>query len=271
MKRFIVLFFALSLTSLITAQVTILEENFDANALPANWNIVDNDNHTPAADVSEYTEAWIIKEDPLNAGNNVVSSTSYFDPVDRADRWLITPQFTLGSSGNYISWKGLSADPSFPDSYKVVISTTTNDISAFKDTLLVVNDESPEWTSHLKNLEQYANQSIYLAFVNTTFDGFKLFLDSVNIREQDPLAVKEEEKIALELFPNPVQNILTVKTQKNAIAVSLYSPLGRCIASKEECNQNKIELNLSKMPKGVYTVEIQLNNGALLRRKVVKR
>jgi len=266
-----VLFSALSLSSLITAQVTILEENFDANALPANWKIVDNDNHTPAADVNEYTAAWIIKEDPLNAGNNVASSTSYFDPVDRADRWLITPQFTLGNSGNYISWKGLSADPSFPDAYKVVISTTTNNISAFEDTLMIVNDESPEWTSHLKNLEQYANQSIYLAFVNTTFDGFKLFLDSVNIREQDPLGVKEEEKLALELFPNPVQNKLTLKTEKNVTAISLYSPLGRRVASKDECNHNKIELNLSGMPKGVYTVEIQINHRAIERRKVVKR
>ncbi|MGM0478825.1 MAG: choice-of-anchor J domain-containing protein [Bacteroidota bacterium] len=271
MKNYILILFASCFTSLIAAQVTILEENFDANGIPSSWKIVDNDNHTPAEDVSEYTAAWIIKGDPMNAGNNVASSTSYFDPVDRADRWLITPQFTLGSSGNYISWKGLSADPSFPDSYKVMISTTTNDISAFEDTLFIVNNESPEWTTHLRNLEQYANQSIYLAFVNTTFDGFKLYLDSVNIREQDPLSTPGEEDLALSLYPNPVQDELTVETEKDMRDVVIYSALGRRVANKNEINQRTVTIELRKLPKGVYNVEIQLMNGSVVRRKVVKR
>src|SRR5690554_3243803 len=115
---------AVIISSTLIGQVSILEENFDLSALPANFTIIDNDGNTVSNDVQEYTSAWILKEDPTDATNGTVSSTSYFSPVDRADRWLITPQLTLGASGNFISWSGLSHDASFPDSYKVMISKT---------------------------------------------------------------------------------------------------------------------------------------------------
>src|SRR5690554_6672411 len=136
------------LCSSLWGQVTLLEENFDDAAFPNGWTVIDNDGHTVDEDVQEYNNAWILKEDPKDATNGTVSSTSYFDPVDRADRWLITPQMTLGNSGNYISWKGLSHDPSFPDSYKVMISKTGNNLNDFTDTLTVISYEEPVWTNH---------------------------------------------------------------------------------------------------------------------------
>lgn len=269
--RIVVFFlFFLCLTA-VSSQVTLLEENFDAQGLPAGWERIVNDNNTPAADVSEYTEAWIYKEDPINAGNGTFSSTSYFDPVDRADRWLITPSITLGNWGNYISWKGLSADPSFPDSYKVVVSTTTSDISAFTDTLLIVSNETAEWASHEESLDAYANQTIHIAFVNTTFDGFKLYLDSVDVREQDPLNIIEEKNISLNLFPNPVEDKITLQAEKMITAVSVFSTLGKRVANIADNSQNSLQLDLSALPQGVYHVQIRLVNGVIVRKKVVKK
>ncbi|MEX1190346.1 MAG: choice-of-anchor J domain-containing protein [Brumimicrobium sp.] len=252
------------------AQVDILVENFDNSGLPSGWTRVDNDNNTPAEDVNEYTKAWIYKEDPINAGNGTFSSTSYFDPIDRADRWLITPQVTLGSSGNYISWKGLSHDASFPDSYKVMISTTSNDISDFTDTLVVISNELPEWTDRLMDLEEYADETIYLAFVNTTFDGFKLYLDSVYVREQDPLSIEEYEAKSndTKVFPNPTTDKLNISGD-HISEIEIHSVTGNVIYKSEENFTNNI--SMAKYPEGVYFVSIVLDDGRIERHKIVKQ
>jgi hypothetical protein len=259
------------LLSNVNAQVTILEENFDTATLPSGWGRIDNDNNTPASDVSEYTAAWIYKEDPLNAGNGTFSSTSYFDPIDRADRWLITPSMTLGASGNFISWKGLSGDPSFPDSYKLMVSTTTSDISAFTDTLAIVLNESAEWTEYEQNLEEYANETIYIAFVNTTFDGFKLYLDSVYVREQDPLAVDLEEKMSLSFFPNPVLDEMNIQSDQGISVITLYTSLGQKAKTVKVANKKSVSISLSELPAGVYQIHARLTTGEIKRNNIVKK
>lgn len=268
MRIFTFLVSILSVTTVV-GQVTLLEENFDTQGLPAGWERVDNDGNTPASQVSEYTEAWIYKEDPINTGNGTFSSTSYFDPVDRADRWLITPSITLGASGNFISWKGLSGDPSFPDSYKVMISTTTNDISAFTDTLLVVSNEEPTWNMHEEALEDYASETIYIAFVNTTFDGFKLYLDSVYVREQDPLNISEE-KYEIAVYPNPVITEVNIASDAPVSEITLYSTIGKCVHRELFNTQKSLTIQLTQLPKGIYHIQIRRVTGEIIRRKIVK-
>lgn len=261
------IFFVLTLTG----QVTLLQENFDAPGLPLGWERVDNDGNTPATEVSEYTEAWIYKEDPLNSGNGTFSSTSYFDPIDRADRWLISPSITLGSSGNFISWKGLSGDPSFPDSYKVVISTTNSDIASFTDTLALVSQETPEWFEYTESLEEYAGQTIHVAFVNTTFDGFKLYLDSIHVREQDPLNISSEEKIIVNLFPNPASEKLFVKSDQVISSISVISSLGKEIEIVKENKTQQVDLDLNELAQGMYQIKVTLASGEIIMKKLIKK
>ncbi len=257
--------------SALSGQVTLLQENFDTPGLPAGWERIDNDGNTPANDVSEYTDAWIYKEDPLNAGNGTFSSTSFFDPIDRADRWLISPSITLGASGNFISWKGLSSDASFPDSYKVVISTTTSDIVDFTDTLVLIGAESPDWTEYTLDLEEYASETVFIAFVNTTFDGFKLYLDSIHVREQDPLNVTELDNVTISLYPNPATNAVKVQANQTVTALSLFSALGQRVHLIENNATNLIELELSNLPQGIYYVHLKLISGEIIRKKLIKR
>jgi hypothetical protein len=250
------------------SQVSILEENFDAQSLPAGWTIIDNDGNTPAESVSEYTEAWIYKEDPIVAGNGTFSSTSYFDPIDRADRWLITPAITLGSSGNFISWQSLSGDASFPDSYKVLISITDNVIASFTDTLALVTNSLPEWSEYQENLDDYAGQTIHIAFINNTFDGFKLYLDSIYVREQDPLAVSNEEMETVHLYPIPARQQLTVSASSPIAGVSINSSLGKTVLELKAQNGVELKMNVSSLPAGVYFVRIQLHSGQVISRRI---
>lgn len=269
MKYFIIGIF-LSSVSMIFGQTTILLDNFDLGSNLDQWTLIDNDGNTVASSVEEYTEAWILKEDPADELNGVVSSTSYFSPVDRADRWLITPLLTLGDESNYISWIGKSHDPSFPDSYKVMISTTGNALEDFTDTLTVVSNEYPEWTTHELSLDMYAGQPIYIAFVNTTFDGFKLYLDDVFVRSNDPLAVPQEE-IKVALYPNPVVDYLNVVTENNVIqSIRLYDLKGQLIKEKEMTSQEAaVSINLEDLTSGLYFIKVRTNKGSFAQ-KIVK-
>jgi hypothetical protein len=245
-------------------QVPLVYETFDGG-IPVDWTIVDNDGNTPHPDVSEYTDAWIVVQDPDDAANSVVSSTSYFQPVDRADRWLITTSFELGASGNFISWYGKSHDASFPDSYKVLISNSGNDISDFTDTVVLVQNESPDWTYHEIQLEDYANQEVHIAFVITSFNGFKLYLDTVNIRKEDPLSIHDfSEKLTLTLYPNPVRNILKLKGA-DADEIRIFSSHGSLVATA--IHQN--EVDVARLPEGIYFVEVAFGS-MVVRKKVVK-
>lgn len=262
--------FILLLSSTLFGQDTILEENFDNSVLPVQWKTVDNDGYTVDNSVQEYTEAWIYKEDPKNSGNGTASSTSYFSPVDRADRWLITPQMTIGGSGNYISWKGMSYDPSFPDSYKIMVSTTGDNLEDFTDTLTIVNNQTPYWAKYTEPLDEYANDDIYIAFVNTTYNGFKLFLDSIYVRTQDPLSLSKEE-INVAVYPNPIVDHLVVSTGNTPIKnMVIHDAMGKMVLS-ESYNEEATERKLStkKLQSGFYFLSITTTQGTVSK-KIVK-
>jgi len=165
----------------------------------------------------------------------------------------------------------LSGDASFPDSYKVVISTTTNDIVDFTDTLVLIGAESPDWTEYTLDLEDYANESVFIAFVNTTFDGFKLYLDSIDVREQDPLNITELEDVSISLYPNPATNKVKVEADQIVSELSLFSAIGQRVELIENNSTKRIELELSGLPQGVYYVHLKLITGEMIRKKLIKR
>ncbi|RFC53790.1 T9SS-dependent choice-of-anchor J family protein [Brumimicrobium aurantiacum] len=258
--KYILTSFALVFGLSVIGQVTILEENFDAPTLPSTFTLIDNDGNTVANDVQEYTEAWIPKEDPMDSSNGTASSTSYFSPVDRADRWLITSQMTLGASGNFVSWNTMSHDPSFPDSYKVMVSTTGNSLSDFTDTLTVVSNETPYWSSHTESLEEYANETIYLAFVNTTYNGFKLYMDSLYVREQDPLSVADE-KIEVAIYPNPTTDVLNLSAGNAKIeSIQIFNSFGQKVLDKNT-SSSQLSIDVNHLDKGIYFTLVKTDQG----------
>ncbi|MFM8242878.1 MAG: choice-of-anchor J domain-containing protein, partial [Crocinitomicaceae bacterium] len=85
-------------------QISLLSTDFQSG-IPSNYTILNNDGNTPFSTMTPFIgqEAWISFQDPDSSLNQVAAATSYFETADSADRWLITPQITLSSFGNYIS------------------------------------------------------------------------------------------------------------------------------------------------------------------------
>ncbi len=267
MKLFILLFTS-TFTVLTFSQTVILNEDFE-NGIPATWSISNQDLLTPNVAVSEYNEAWISTLNPEDLTDSVAASTSYFTTAGRANRWLISPQLTLGTFGNYLTWNSKSFDPSYPESFKVFISTTGNDVTSFTDTLEIFVNENSIWTNHEINLSElgYTNQSVYIAFILNTNDGFKFLLDDVNVRTEDPVSLAEIEKDLFLVSPNPVENVLIVSNQSEIKSISILSLENKQILFTEN---NDTNLDLSSLNSGVYFVEIMTNNGLKVSRKIVK-
>ena len=247
------LFFFASISSF--AQTIIFSENFQ-NGIPANFTLINNDGNTPALAVAEYINAWISIQDPDNLADTVAASTSFFTPQDTASRWLITPPIALGSFGNYFSWEARSHDPSFPDDYLVLVSTTDNQLASFTDTIGFIIEENFEWSPREVDLseEGYDNQTIYIAFVNKTYDGFKLYLDDMEARKEDVTGVTINLSNNIFVYPNPSNDKITFSSDYPIENITILSASGSLLLQTTESI-----VDISHYPVGLYYARIISN------------
>lgn len=253
------------IANLIDAQTNILSNDFQTG-IPATYAIVDNDGQTPHNSVSEFTNAWISYDDPEDVANKVAASTSYFTSSNDASRWLITPKVALGAYGNFISWKGKSHDPSFNDDYLVLVSTTDSLIDSFTDTLDFVDGENDTWTTRTVNLSEKSldNEDVYIAFVNVTNNGFKLYLDSISIWKEDPVGLNENfMNTNFNVYPNPCTEFVSIDHNSTIEKVEFIDFTGKVVLT--ELNNFNL-INLSALNSGIYIVKVYDENSMLTKR-----
>jgi hypothetical protein len=251
----------------VSAQVTIFSEDFQSG-IPATWGLRDFDNHTPAAAVAEYTAPWISKIDPLDTTNTnlTASSTSFFSPVGTANRWLISPAITLGSFGNYVSWRALSHDPSYPDNYLVLVSKTDTLIGSFTDTVGYVIGESASWVERTVNLSAKSldNETIYLAFILQTNDGFKLYVDDVIVTKEDPVGLPENVADLLKIKTISQNGLYEMGGDFSIREISVYNAQGQLVL-----NSSNTMVDIRNQDAGVYYLSVLTDKG-LIENKLIK-
>jgi hypothetical protein len=254
----------LILSSALYGQTDLFITDFQSG-IPAAYTIVDNDNLSPAAQVSEYINAWIVVTDPNNPSDSVAASTSFFEPTGTADRWLITQALDLGAYGNYIAWSARSQDASFPDSYRVLLSTTDNNIASFTDTLGYIFGEFVDWTDRFVNLstQGYANQTVYIAFVNVTENGFKLYLDDIHAWKEDPVSVNDLSNISFKIYPNPTTEELHITIDQEYLFSEIYAVDGTLLMTSKEK-----DLHIQSLPQGVHVILVHTTQGISTQRFV---
>jgi hypothetical protein len=251
----LLLFILVSFSLGISAQTVIFSTDFQ-QGIPANYTIVDNDGNTPDPLVAEYTSAWITVVDPENALDTVAASTSFFTSLDSASRWMITPPLALGAYGNYIKWNAKSHDPSYPDDYLVLVSTTDNQLASFTDTIGYIQEENFEWTNREVNLftEGYYDQTIYVAFINRTLDGFKLYIDDIEVRKDDATGLQEPNVVSNIVYPNPATDVIHVASTDKIQQLEVLDLNGMRVLSSTDSY-----VNVQALPVGIYLVRFTVN------------
>lgn len=83
-----------------------------------------------------------------------------------------------------------------------------------------------------------------------------------------------EEHFKFELFPNPTKNILNIKLEHSIgekITIQIFSIYGQELISKTQIQTSEsIQLNLNSLTSGVYIIKIELSNGHIISRKIMK-
>lgn len=214
------------------AQTTILQENFDAG-FPVGWQRIDLDAYSVHPTLSHFTHAWIIGADADSIGTDSTAiSTSWYSPAAQSEDFLITPRLQLGAYGNYIYWEARSEDPSWPDSYAVLLSETDSLTGSFVDTLTVIYNESPDWTGYAFCLDSInaTGKSVFLAFKNISNDKFILHLDNIVVTINDPVSVQLVSKPNFKIFPNPANDFLFISGNYPQTAVfNLFNTSGALV------------------------------------------
>jgi len=152
----------------------LYEETFPDSTVPTGWIVVDNDGGTPPP--------WNFRQQVNFTGGGTVlpqAGTSFwFDSYTSAnangliDDWLISPQIPAAGFDSLFFFAG-AIGGSFPDSIRVWVSTTGNNVSDFTSMIgyFLVDGPTGSWHKYGFDLSQFSGHNIYLAFNYYIVDG----------------------------------------------------------------------------------------------------
>lgn len=159
----------------------VFSENWDGQGPGiAGWTLYDVDGQAVNTNVSFVNAAWVSTTQEFD--NNVAMSTSWYATAGTSNDWLVSPAITLPTGTNTLYWDGRAYNSTYPDSYKVYVSTAGNAVANFTTVALDVNPENATgWVRHTLDLSAYSGQTIYLAFQNYSTDMLLLALDNISV------------------------------------------------------------------------------------------
>lgn len=145
---------------------------------------------------------------------------------------------------------------SAPDKNSIIQNLSTQTIS------------TQTYTEHIVSYTATADQVYYIGFGNTTPQvtaTTALRLDNVSFSKSN-LAVVDINKTNIKTYPNPVVDVLNIKTDETIKTVEIYATDGKLI-KKIEGNNSKIDFR--NYPKGAYLVKIETDK-SITSQKVIK-
>jgi aminopeptidase N len=84
----------------------------------------------------------------------------------------------------------------------------------------------------------------------------------------------EEAEKSISLIPNPGNELLTIKSGKNAsfASIAIVDASGKnMLLEKQFHSTNQTEINISQIPVGIYYVRIETNQGVVIKKLVISR
>ncbi len=159
-----------------------LNEKFN-KGVPASLKLVNNDgmNPLPSAFKTNYIPVanWFIAE-ANDADSTVLMSTSRrTDATKPTSNWFVTanPMTITPDGGVWLRWDARSIHYDHRESYRVVVFTK-QDMSDMKE-VFSTDGEEYTWTTRMVCLDDYEDQSIYVAFEHNSTGKYLLAIDNL--------------------------------------------------------------------------------------------
>ena len=150
--------------------------------------------------------------------------------------------------------------PDYQDHYKVdVLNTNTGSWTTLWDAV-----DQPEWVNQFQepvqlDLSAYQGQNIRLRWRahNNGSDvlTYSWFIDNVKVVATDTISSVNENYLETKMYPNPVDNILTISAEEEIQHVCVYNILSVKVMEMA-INNKEAYIDLSNLEAGMYMVEI---------------
>ena len=151
--------------------------------------------------------------------------------------------------------------PDYQDHYKVdVLNTNTGTWTTLWDAV-----DQPEWVNQFQepvhlDLSAYQGQNIRLRWRahNNGSDvlTYSWFIDNVKVVATDTIeSVNEMTSIETQIYPNPVNNTMTIKAEEDIQHICIYNILSVKVM-EAVINNKEAVLDLSNLESGMYLIEI---------------
>ena len=265
MKKFATfLLTALVAIGSVSAQPAVLEYNFN-DGDKTGLTFYDVDQLTPSSFMQSIGFAadkpWIFIKDSKDSKDMFLGSTSQYTPAGQANDWMVLPQVEVLNENMMLTWKSQAFLADKRDGLKIFISTKGNTPADFpaEPAWEIAEEEigatedyfENEFISHELSLAQYAGQSIYIAFVNQSYDKSILAIDDIVVYSND--------KFALELnLGNVVNEVDKVVFSGNIINYQ-YDNLGEVNVTLEygdvTVNETLSNLNIARGEQVPFTLK----------------
>lgn len=259
---------ALAASALMAAQGSVWAQNvvyysqdFQVDTKPAELTYYDGDGNELAdglVGTGLECGTWHIIR--MNAGdpNKLMGSASTFTTPGKANDWMVTPQIKIYGTGAKLAWKAMAASNIKRDGYKVYVSTKGYAMEDFETEPIFSIDAEVGGTlqSHEVSLDKYAGQTIYIAFVNDSYDKYVLCVDDIVV--SGPEATDAQDRASFE-----VTTPLMTDTGKAQMSVNVKNLKAPALDAVKVCyrvndqvfSQDFTGLNLNQGQTAALTVE----------------
>ncbi|MBT2622251.1 MULTISPECIES: T9SS-dependent choice-of-anchor J family protein [Chryseobacterium] len=272
----------------LNAQTTIFEDSFESYAdfayttgTVGSWTLTDLDGKNsyilngssfpnqsiPKAFIvfnkAGIVPATISDQTGARTGNKAMACFNVSTPAPLVNNdWLISPKITLGSTGNNVSFWVKSINELYgEEKFNVWVSTTNTNTTSFTklNPNVIVTPAVVEYNQHTFNLDAYAGQSVYIAIQCVSDDQFALFVDDFKVTTTGTLGTSETSKASsnISVYPNPVSDILTVKSKEKINNIEVFDISGR----KVNATLNNDKVDVRALNSGSYIINIETKEG----------
>lgn len=177
--------------------------------------------------------------------------------------WLISPQITLGSTGNVLKFWAKSCDATYGlEKFKVGVSAgnTTTGIT-FLSVGTVVTPSTATWTEYTYTVPASFNgQAVYFSINCISDDQFGFAVDDFKVTTTGTLSTENFFKTNFTVYPNPASDVINVSNVNNLeISNAVITDInGRIVKNVNNLVQ---PINVSNLTTGVYFLKVTTANG----------
>ena len=227
-------------------------------------------NNTDVATGPNGTDGVWAVDGFLNNGITGAARVNIFGTTD--SDWLVTPTFDL-SSGNYglafdtgvTTFSGTGAGTIAADDMVLLLISNDNGVTwVTLDTFDDTNSPSNTGDAKLYDLAAYTSATTKFAFLMiegaTSGGDINFYVDNFKVDLYSILGIEEIREIeGFEMYPNPVEDKLTISAKNEIKQLSVVNMLGQTVKTVTPNNRD-YQLDLSNLTSGIYFVKAIVNN-----------